>query len=77
MVGKGWTDDWGEEGGSRVSFCQLVLGLLLFLALAFYLFIYYYCYVVCFFFEFILNNLIQHQFYGFAATPAGLSAGRG
>lgn len=38
MVGKGWTDDWG--GGSRVSFCQLVLGLLLFWASLFiYLFI--------------------------------------
>lgn len=62
----------GEQGVSLCWGCSSS-----FLGLAFYLFIYYYCYVVCFFFEFILNNLIQHQFYGFAATPGGLSAGRG
>lgn len=62
-----------------MSFCQLVLGLV-FIFFRASLFIYLFIIIVMLcvsFFEFILNNLIQHQFYGFAATPGGLSAGSG
>lgn len=74
MVVKGWRG--GGEEGVVLSACAWV-GLYFFRAS---LFIYLFIIIVMLcvsFFEFILNNLIQHQFYGFVATPGGLSAGSG